>query len=103
MNDDNNRQGNAPNSGANRVSGVAGVSAKGSAVEPALWRVADVARFLTMSPQWVYKQAELGALPCLRLGASLRFHPNEVRAWLDRQRATPGRVVPLRSSMRVDE
>lgn len=61
-----------------------------------LWTVADVARFLSMSPQWVYKHAELGDLPCLRLGASLRFKPEDVRRYVD-QRARPAgpRVLPL--------
>lgn len=48
-----------------------------------LWTVAQVAAFLSMSRQWVYKQAELGKLPCVRLGASLRFRPEAVRAFLE--------------------
>lgn len=48
-----------------------------------LWTVREVAAFLSMSPQWVYKQADLGALPCVRLGASLRFRPEVVRAYLE--------------------
>ena len=63
------------------------------ALEP-LWTVSDVARFLSMSPQWVYKQAELGGLPCIRLGAALRFDPAEVRRYLERLRGS--RVSPLR-------
>jgi predicted DNA-binding transcriptional regulator AlpA len=98
MSEDNNRRDNAADSQAKPVLGVPGVSGKGTQVEPGLWRAADVARFLSMSQQWVYKQAELGALPCVRLGASLRFHPGDVRSWLERQRSSAGRVVNLRSS-----
>ena len=47
-----------------------------------LWCVADVASFLSMSRQWVYKHAELGTLPCLRLGAALRFKPEAVRRYI---------------------
>ena len=52
------------------------------APEP-LWKVADVARFLSMSDSWVYKEAEAGRLPCLRLGAALRFRPEAIRRWLE--------------------
>ena len=62
----------------------------------ALWTVADVARFLSMSRQWVYKHAELGALPCVRIGASLRFQPSEIRRYVEqRAQRQPARVVPL--------
>lgn len=49
-----------------------------------LWTVREVAQALSVSKQWVYKQAELGKLPCLRLsGGVLRF-----RQWLaDLERA----------------
>lgn len=53
-----------------------------SAPEP-FWKVAEVARFLSMSPQWVYKHAELGTLPCVRLGASLRFDPAAIRRYVE--------------------
>ena len=68
-----------------------------SAPEP-LWTVAEVARFFTMSPQWVYKHAELGTLPCLRLGASLRFQPAEIRRYVDQRghRSPLRTVLPLR-------
>lgn len=103
MTDDENRRGNATNSRPNSVSGVVGVSARASVVEPAMWRAADVARYLSMSLPWVYKQAELGTLPCVRLGAAVRFPVADIRAWAERQRVSPGRVVSLRSSIRVDE
>lgn len=65
-----------------------------------LWKVTEVARFLSMSPQWVYKQAELGALPCARFGASIRFEPAEIRRYLERQKrgGHGARVVPLRAT-----
>ena len=43
-----------------------------------LWTVAETARFLSMSKQWVYKHAELGTLPCLRMGAAIRFRPEAI-------------------------
>lgn len=65
--------------------------------EESLWTAAEVARFLSMSPQWVYKHAELGALPCVRLGSSLRFQPSAIRRYVE-QRAHRGssmKVLPL--------
>ena len=61
-----------------------------------LWTVAEVARFLSMSRQWVYKHAELGALPCVRFGASLRFQPSEIRRYVEqRAQRQAARVLPL--------
>lgn len=61
-----------------------------------LWKVQDVARFLSMSSSWVYKEAEAGRLPCVRIGAALRFWPEEIRAFLARQRAPRGSITTLR-------
>ena len=67
-----------------------------TALEP-LWKVADVARCLAMSPSWVYKEAEAGRLPCLWIGAALRFKPEEIRRYLEGLRVgRGGAVFPLR-------
>ena len=50
-----------------------------------LWGVDAVAKYLSASKSWVYKAAERGELPCIRIGAMLRFAPNSVRAWLKRR------------------
>jgi predicted DNA-binding transcriptional regulator AlpA len=47
-----------------------------------LWKVGDVAQFLSMSVSWVYKEAEAGRLPCVRIGAALRFSPDVIRRYL---------------------
>jgi excisionase family DNA binding protein len=47
----------------------------------ALWTAADVARYLRTSVSFVYKVTEAGRLPCLRVGAMLRFDPETVRAF----------------------
>lgn len=63
-----------------------------------LWTVAEVAEHMRMSRQWVYKAAELGTLPCVRFGASLRFDPVDVRRYVERQKSNAGRgtVIPYR-------
>lgn len=46
-----------------------------------LWTASDVARYLRASLSFVYKSAEAGRLPCLRVGSMLRFDPEVVRAF----------------------
>jgi excisionase family DNA binding protein len=46
-----------------------------------LWKVQDVAKYLQVSTSLVYKKAEAGTIPTLRIGAALRFDPATVRAW----------------------
>ncbi len=47
-----------------------------------LWDARDVARYIKASVSWVYKAAERGEMPCVRLGAMLRFDPMTIRKWL---------------------
>ena len=46
-----------------------------------LWTVADVAAYLRVSRSWVYHRSAAGLLPCLRVGALLRFEPDSIRAY----------------------
>jgi excisionase family DNA binding protein len=50
-----------------------------SAAPDPRWTAADVARFLNASQSYVYKAAEAGRLPCIRIGAMLRFDPARIR------------------------
>src|SRR6266478_9528880 len=59
-----------------------------------LWDVDAVARYLSASKSWVYKAAERGELPCICIGAMLRFAPNSVRAW---QGQNPAKAVKRRN------
>lgn len=59
-----------------------------------LWTVHDVAEFLQLSTSWVYKAAALGILPVRRIGACLRFRPDEVRAFASGDwRPTPAELL----------
>jgi len=62
-----------------------------------LWMVADVAAYLRVSRSWVYHRAEVGELPCLRIGALLRFDPEEIRAFARGERPPGAKVIPMRS------
>ncbi len=46
----------------------------------------QVADWLNMSPEWVYKATENGLLPFHRVGEAIRFDPNEIRSYLDGRR-----------------
>jgi len=56
-------------------------------MEEGLWDAKDVARYVKGSVSWVYKVAEAGLLPCLRIGSMLRFEPEVVRAFVRSTRA----------------
>jgi excisionase family DNA binding protein len=49
-------------------------------VNEALWTADEVAAFIKCSVSYVYKSAERGELPCVRVGRMLRFKPEAVRA-----------------------
>jgi excisionase family DNA binding protein len=51
-----------------------------------LWTVDDVARYFQRSKSWVYHKAADGTLPRLNLGGTLRFDPDDLRAWAKRQK-----------------
>ncbi len=65
---------------------VQGEKPEQSLVDEALWKPKRTAEFLGMSVHWVYRSAERGELPYRKIGASLRFIPAEIRAWVDQSR-----------------
>ena len=58
-----------------------------------LWTAREVAKHLRASISWVYKAAERGELPCIRLGAMLRFDPAAIRTWLGARAAAPAATI----------
>lgn len=48
---------------------------------PPLWTVGDLCRFLGVSKRWVHERTRRDEIPCYRLGALLRFNPEEVQTW----------------------
>ena len=62
-----------------------------------LWDATDVAQFLKCSRSYVYKTAEAGILPCLRVGSMLRFEPDKVRTFALGTKAQ-GKVVGLNNT-----
>ena len=45
-----------------------------------LWDALDIARYLKVSRNWVYLQADAGKLPSVRIGGIRRFHPEKIKA-----------------------
>lgn len=68
--------------------------------DASLWDASDVARYLKVSRSWVYHRAESGLLPCLRIGALLRFEPAKVKDFaLGRRSGTPPTKPVVESGM----
>jgi excisionase family DNA binding protein len=51
----------------------------------ALWTVTEVAAYLRVSRSWVYNRAAAGLLPCMHVGALVRFEPEAIRAYAQGQ------------------
>jgi excisionase family DNA binding protein len=49
----------------------------------------EVARYLGMRTDWVYREVRAGRLPHIRLGRAVRFRRESIEAWLEsRERGT---------------
>lgn len=70
-----------------------------TAPEEGLWDARDVAAYLKCSTSFVYKAAEDGRLPCVRIGSMLRFVPDIVRAFA-RGESRGRTVIPLPRGLR---
>ena len=62
--------------------------------EHALRGVAWVAEFLNVSKSWVYQATSSGTLPCIRIGAAVRFDPEVIRRWVRGEATAPSVKLP---------
>ena len=51
--------------------------------------VSEVAEYLRVNPQTVYRKAKAGELPAVRIGRAIRFRKAELDEWMK----TAGRLV----------
>lgn len=51
--------------------------------ERALKDVSWLAAYLQVSKSWVYQAVASGVIPCVRIGALVRFDPAVIRAWVN--------------------
>ena len=50
--------------------------------------VSEVAEYLRVNPQTVYRKAKAGELPAVRIGRAIRFRRTELESWLSEQAPT---------------
>lgn len=48
--------------------------------DEAYWTAAEVCEFLRIGRTTLWSLTKLGTIPCVRVGRSLRFRPEEIRA-----------------------
>jgi excisionase family DNA binding protein len=55
----------------------------------------DVANYIGVRTDWVYREVRAGRLPHIRLGRAVRFRRESIEAWIDsRERGVPARRRP---------
>ena len=55
----------------------------------------DVAKYLGVRTDWVYREVRAGRLPHIRLGRAVRFRRESIEAWIDsRERGMPSSRRP---------
>lgn len=55
----------------------------------------DVANYLGVRTDWVYREVRAGRLPHIRLGRAVRFRSESIEAWIDsRERGVPAHRRP---------
>lgn len=75
--------------------GVGGVARLGVDSASRLLEAEDVANYLGVRTDWVYREVRAGRLPHIRLGRAVRFRRESIEAWIDsRERGMPARRRP---------
>jgi excisionase family DNA binding protein len=73
----------------------AGVAHLGVDSASRLLEAEDVANYLGVRTDWVYREVRAGRLPHIRLGRAVRFRRESIEAWIDsRERGMPVRRRP---------
>ena len=57
-----------------------------------LMTVEEVAQYLRLNPQTVYRKAKAGELPAVRIGRAIRFRRSELESWLKAVSVSPRHV-----------
>ncbi len=57
-----------------------------------LLEVDDVARYIGMTADWVYREVRAGRMPHIRLGRYVRFRRESIDAWLAARERGPATV-----------
>ena len=51
-----------------------------------LWTCREVAGALNVSERTLWTLTKAGAMPCVRIGRSVRYDPVDIRQWIERQK-----------------
>lgn len=46
----------------------------------------EAAKLLSLSPRKLWSLTTSGQIPCVRIGRSVRYCPDDLRAWIDEQK-----------------
>ena len=62
-------------------------------IEPAM-TVREVAKFLNVGPNTVYRLAQLGELPGFKVAGAWRFQLADMQRWIDERKGLPSKKEP---------
>ena len=65
---------------------------EGQAAPDRLLEAEDVARYIGMTADWVYREVRAGRMPHIRLGRYVRFRRESIDAWLQARERGPAAV-----------
>jgi len=65
--------------------------------------VDDVARYLKLKPQTIYKWAQEGKIPAAKLGREWRFKRSHINAWIEMQFEDSPAVKELKSKGKLNQ
>ena len=54
--------------------------------DDALFTVQSLAKYLEVSPQWIYERVQLKEIPHIKVGKFPRFRKTDIKTWLNSQR-----------------
>jgi excisionase family DNA binding protein len=74
---------------ASAANGHAPAGFVGAEPQARLLEAEEVARYLGMRIDWVYREVRAGRLPHIRLGRAVRFRRESINAWLAAQEQQP--------------
>jgi len=60
-----------------------------------LMSIQEVASYLKVSPQTIYRRAQAGEIPAIKVGNRWRFRLTDIEGWLTDQRPTAKRVLVI--------
>ena len=53
-----------------------------------LLTVPEAAKALAISPRTLWSLTQSGAIPCVRIGRSVRYDPADLKAWIESRKTT---------------